>query len=106
MKINSKLYIDKDLLLNNLTIRQYVHFHTGDTKSEDWVVSGYDLSNLPTVEAYPIIKAHWDGEYYECSNCHRSLDELIDAWSYFGQGINDVAFCPFCGAVMKGDNND
>ena len=63
-------------------------------------VAKNDLDNAPTVEAQPIIHAHWedfsavcDGAVC-CSNCHIGTIKTYD-------------FCPHCGAVMDEEvNND
>lgn len=39
----------------------------------------------------------------ECSVCHRSIREIMDADSYYAIGFDvcdDLVFCPFCGAKM------
>jgi hypothetical protein len=50
---------------------------------------------------------HWTGmEGDVCSECYRSLTEIMDADSYFAIGFdpNQLVACPFCGARMDGGN--
>ena len=54
-----------------------------------------------------IVYAHWIGmNGDQCSNCGRSLRDLIDGDSYYSSefenaGFNQLKACPFCGARMK-----
>ena len=43
----------------------------------------------------------WDGVYYECSNCKEAFTLLEGTPS-----DNLYRYCPNCGAVMKGDDED
>lgn len=56
-------------------------------------VDAVQISKAPTIEAKPIIHAHWiiDGEWAECSGCHE--DEKIAV-------LVHKDFCPACGAIM------
>ena len=60
-----------------------------------------DGHTVPPADVHPTVLGEWRGEYLECSICGRSMSELIDAWSYFGNGMEDVRFCPWCGADMR-----
>ena len=41
-----------------------------------------------------------------CSICNESLYSLIDGDSYLSSDVGTgTAFCPFCGAIMREDNN-
>jgi len=60
-----------------------------------------DLKELmPTVDAVPVVHAHWEGEEYSCSNCHENLNSIMDGWSWFSGGFNGTPYCPYCGAKM------
>ena len=39
-----------------------------------------------------------------CSKCGKQLSDIMDADSYYAIGfdINEIVACPFCGAKMKG----
>lgn len=57
------------------------------------------LKKVPTIEAKPVVHAHWagsNGTY--CSNCERSYMDVADADSWESSDIPD--FCPYCGAKM------
>ena len=70
-----------------------------------------DVINIPTANVREVVYAHWDtsSESYRCTNCDRSLDEIMDADSYFSGRINiekEIIACPFCGAIMDGGNSE
>jgi DNA-directed RNA polymerase subunit RPC12/RpoP len=49
----------------------------------------------PTIEAKPVVHAHWEPEnyYYRCSNCEETAFWDLDEDSSY-------AYCPWCGARM------
>ena len=59
---------------------------------------------IPTEE---VVHASWTGmNGDECSNCGRSLRDLMDGDSYYSSefewaGFETLKACPFCGARMK-----
>lgn len=61
-------------------------------------VAKNDLDNAPTIEAEPIIHAHWvesEEGYFSCSNCHN--DAMIELYK---NSQKLTPFCPNCGAQM------
>ena len=59
------------------------------------------LDNAPTIEAKPVVRAHWEPKsyYYICSNCGEdAFWDLDDDLSYL--------YCPFCGAQMDGKEDE
>ena len=55
----------------------------------------------PTIEAKPVVHAHWKPKsyYYICSNCGEdAFWDLDDDLSYL--------YCPFCGAQMDGKEDE
>ena len=60
--------------------------------------------HIPSEE---VVHASWTGmNGDECSNCGRSLRDLMDADSYYSSefecaGFSQLKACPFCGARMK-----
>lgn len=61
-------------------------------------VAKNDLDNAPTIEAEPIIHAHWvesEEGYFSCSNCHN--DAMIELYE---NSQKLTPFCPNCGAQM------
>jgi NAD-dependent SIR2 family protein deacetylase len=68
---------------------------------------------MPTVDAVPVVHAHWncienvfsyEGTFggYECSHCHKMfLDDMCENnGSEMVDAREDFKFCPFCGAKM------
>lgn len=54
------------------------------------------IDSMPTIEAKPIVHAHWekydDSEFCYCSNCGEpAADDESVSWS---------GYCPICGAQM------
>lgn len=63
------------------------------------------IKNAPTVEAKPVVHAHWTGSNRTyCSHCERSYMDVADADSWESSDIPD--FCPYCGAKMDEKEND
>lgn len=63
------------------------------------------IKEAPAADVAPIRHGHWTGmEGDVCSECYRSLTEIMDADSYFVIGFdpNQLVACPFCGARMDG----
>jgi hypothetical protein len=70
-------------------------------------VAKNDLDNAPTVEAEPIIHAHWERDVtfdgfkvWKCSNCACRFNYISTEW-----GLSPVTYaygirCGHCGAVM------
>lgn len=61
-------------------------------------VAKNDLDNAPTVEAKPVIHAHWvesEEGYFSCSNCHN--DAMVELYE---NSQKLTTFCPYCGAIM------
>lgn len=57
------------------------------------------IANTPTIEAKPVVHAHWTGSNGTyCSHCERSYMDVADADSWESSDIPD--FCPYCGAQM------
>lgn len=70
----------------------------GDMRDVEWL-----LNDCPTIEAKPIVHAHWedDGEddwsglsSWYCSKCNSFIETEEDTLSY------GYEFCPHCGAQM------
>lgn len=56
-----------------------------------------DIDNAPTIEAKPVIHAHWlpgPGEWKECSHCHE--EEFLP-------DLQHSNYCPNCGATMDAE---
>ena len=62
--------------------------------ADGWNAAIEVIDNAPTIEAKPVVHAHWkkiSHIRYACSNC-KGIDYYDDAESY--------KYCPFCGAQM------
>lgn len=63
------------------------------------------IKKAPTADVAPVVHGKWTGmEGDVCSECGRSLTDIMDADSYFAIGFNpsELVACPFCGARMDG----
>ena len=65
------------------------------------------IDGMPTIEAKPVVHAHWlitEYEYFDCSNCGRSIWNGCDSTAQAKQMLvnKEVVFqyCPYCGAQM------
>ena len=67
------------------------------------LISTYDaILKQPTVEQK---NGYWKNGLC-CSVCNESLYSLIDGDSYLSSDVKTgTAFCPFCGSIMREDNN-
>ena len=70
------------------------------------------IDNVPTIEAKPVVHAHWD-ENRCCTHCERTyMDIAIAVWEDFSENEGDIpSWCPYCGAQMdesisRGHEND
>lgn len=65
------------------------------------------VEEAPTIEAKPIIHAHWDKDR-NCTNCGRTyMDIAIAVWEDFSESEGDIpSWCPYCGATMDGKENE
>ena len=41
--------IDADALTNNILLRTYIRFHTGETPPSEWMILGQHIINAPTI---------------------------------------------------------
>lgn len=41
--------IDADALTNNILLRTYIRFHTGETSLSEWMILGQHIVNAPTI---------------------------------------------------------
>ena len=87
--------IDAEALKHKRVIAIYGNLEQGLEEKE--VVYVDDIDNAPTIEAKPVVHAHWECTQwyeYQCSNCGDFAllnDKNIDCKSNY---------CPHCGAVM------
>ena len=61
------------------------------------------IDNAPTIEAKPIVHAHWEKwgcEGTVCSNCYGRVLYECD------EQEKKSKYCPHCGATMDGKEND
>ncbi len=61
------------------------------------------IKNAPTIEAKPVVHAHWkyeEGTDDSCSNCGASAIEGRYAYQVLSN------YCPFCGAQMDEEVSD
>lgn len=61
------------------------------------------INNAPTIEAKPIVHAHWEfmgyddhgDSIYACTNCNYNVAATADH-----RPSKNIKYCPFCGAQM------
>ena len=76
------------------------------TCSKDNEYLGNRLSVAPTIEAKPVVHAHWieqiidGGQELMCSNCGEYALMNDEFYSEFSK------YCPYCGAQMDEKEND
>ncbi len=100
-----KEYIERQAIRDAIMTDAYEHFSKNLTSTEEDLLEmvDYNICEAPAANVVELVNAKWLEENYTCSNCHRSLDEIMDADSYFSLGFNGTPICPYCGARMGGD---
>lgn len=87
--------IDAEALKHKRVIATYGDLEQGLEERE--VVYVEDIDNAPTIEAKPVVHAHWDevsGGRIICTSCGN-----YPLYDYFGR-IKLSSRCPTCGAQM------
>ena len=98
--------IDAEALKHKRVIAIYGNLEQGLEERE--VVYVEDIDNAPTIEAKPIVHAHWEEWYppkefiltgeeklFVCSNCTAKFET-----------VENSKFCPWCGAQMDEKESD
>lgn len=71
-----------------------------------------EIKNMPTADVVEVKHGYWTGVYGDqCSNCGKSLRDLMDGDSYYSSefeygGFDALVACPFCGAKMDGERKE
>lgn len=90
--------IDADIIQDELaTLILYV---AGTPESECVEYAHNLIDAQPTIDAVPVVHAHWiDQKHgtYKCSSCGQFLD-----FGGVNAGRGDANYCPNCGAEMDG----
>ena len=66
-----------------------------------------EIENAPEEDVVEVVHGKWIGmNGDQCSNCGRSLRDLMDGDSYYSSefeysGFDTLVACPFCGAKMN-----
>ncbi len=67
------------------------------------------LDGLPAADVAPVVHGKWvwhEEEFeYECSACHCRFD-YNHTFELFDHGFQYADYCPHCGAIMGGGDND
>ena len=67
-------------------------------ESADYTIYHFEewLEQQPTIEAKPVVHAHWEGDAFGvwCSRCEKSA-----LWNCYDMD-EESKFCPHCGAQM------
>lgn len=65
--------VDKYISLKTIMespMRQFVRIHTGETKPEDWVISGANIMRIPAADVVEVVRCgnceHWRGPNQIC----------------------------------------
>ena len=89
-------YIERDVLLKAVEKMDRLDKETG--AKYEYNKEGYILllKNAPTIEAKPVVHAHWieEGEDLVCSNCEEYALWNCECYSECSK------YCPYCGAQM------
>ena len=89
--------IDADSIQEELTV---MILYLGGTPKGECIEYAHDLIDAqPTIDATPMVHAHWVDQkhgVYKCSNCGNFLD-----FSGVNAGRGDANYCPNCGAKME-----
>lgn len=100
-------YIDADKLIE--AIRKYADVKHSNGEQIEYVngilKSISVINEQPTADVVEVKHGEWIGEYEEtCSECGRSISEILDDGSYYSTEFNIKEFiaCPYCGAKMDG----
>ena len=107
-------YIDADELVNWLKrYNQCCNYSDWDkTLKARYSAVNYVIRQIEDEERFPaadvaeVKHGEWIGEYEEtCSECGRSISEILDDGSYYSTEFNIKEFiaCPYCGAKMDGN---
>lgn len=99
-------YIDRDAAIET------VKFYDGDPDGIPWAIRS--LKIIPAADVRPVVRGKWieddeTGEIY-CSECGRTTNDRHDEIQEF-DGKKVIAlchprYCGFCGANMRGDEDD
>ena len=106
--------IDADALIRELTGIKKT-FGSGNGLVEGGIEIAISTTNAQqTVDAVERKRGRWidldsDRERYDdvmCSNCKKTF--MVDAyrWCDIGFTVDDLKFCPNCGAEMRGEANE
>ena len=104
-------YIEREALEVELNHR--LNFLMGENGEYDHYTSGFDeavtrVENFPDADVAPVRRGSWseaddDGEY-TCSHCG-----WVGRVTCLGKdkiGSSDIDYCPYCGAEMRGRNDE
>ena len=99
-------YIDVDI--DNLQVSDYIEVWNCNCSEngEQTVMAVDDLQYLPAADVQEVKHGKWIHDNFECSVCGGSLDDIMDADSYFAIGFDGCDYCPWCGAKMDGYENE
>ena len=98
-------YIRRDIVLK---IINTVNDTGGFAGYADYCVLFDEINTMPASDVQPIRHGRWENEYLDddddvwcadCTNCNN------ETHSRFGRVSKIYAYCPNCGADMRGDTN-
>lgn len=105
-------YIDADKLLKNVKDATPMNWTNSEAEIQaqlDWKCCIALIKNQPTADVAEVKHGEWIGEYEEtCSECGRSISEILDDGSYYSTEFNIKEFiaCPYCGAKIDGGKEE
>lgn len=98
-------YIDADVLIKHIKTMPWKD--TPEAEISKFIFLS-TVEEAPTADVEEVRHGYWTGmDGDQCSNCGKSLRDLMDGDSYYSSefeygGFDALVACPFCGAKMDG----
>lgn len=104
-------YIDAEILKNKI-LDDMAKAERDGKDLNGYTDALFHLKTTPTADVVEVRHGKWIGiNGDQCSNCGKSLRDLMDGDSYYSSefeydGFDALVACPFCGAKMDGERRE